>query len=239
MTGNVHEAAVVAVTPLARGIVEWRFRVEAPLTFRPGQFLSVRVGEDQAGAAVLRSYSLASDPGVDEFALVLKVLPGGIASHWFQERKIGDRARFTGPMGFFVLDLQHHGDVIFCVTGVGMAPVLPMLRELLRRDEPGRVHLYWGNRDADELFWVRELRDLARTHARLSLRWFLSGGGTVDDVSFENGHITPAVFADLPQHRAPVFYLVGNGRMVREVKNGLVARGLDRKKQIRNEIFFE
>jgi hypothetical protein len=36
-----------------------------------------------------------------------------------------------------------------------------------------------------------------------------------------------------------VFYLVGNGAMIKEVKAGLIERGVDRKKQIRNEVFFE
>jgi ferredoxin-NADP reductase len=239
VTGNVHEAAVVGVKPLARGIVEWRFRTEPPLTFRPGQFLSVRVGDDSAGAAVLRSYSLASDPGDSEFSMVLKLMPGGVASEWFKRLAVGDRARFTGPMGFFVNDLQHHGDVVFGVTGVGIAPVLPMLRELLgRAHETGRLRLYWGNRDAEELFWVPELTALAKQHPRLELRWFFTGNAA-DAIPAEKGRITPAVLAELPHFQAPVFYLVGNGRMIRELKAGLIERGVDRKKQIRNEVFFE
>jgi ferredoxin-NADP reductase len=239
VSGNVHEAAVVAVVTLARGVVEWRFRSDDPLKFRPGQFLSVRVGEDGGGAAVLRSYSLASDPGSQEFSLVLKLMPGGVGSAWFQTLKVGDRVRFTGPMGFFVNDLQHHGDVIFGATGVGIAPVLPMLRELLTRQETGAIHLYWGNRDADEIFWTRELVELARVNPRLSLRWFLTGEGAVEGITVEEGRITPAVLADLSGYRTPVFYLVGNGSMIRELKAGLIERGVDRKKQIRNEVFFE
>jgi ferredoxin-NADP reductase len=240
VTGNVHEAAVVGVTPLARGVVEWRFRADHELIFRPGQFLSVRVGEDDGGAAVMRSYSLASDPGEPEFALVLKLMPGGIASQWFQKLKLGDQARFTGPMGFFVNDLQHHGDVVFGATGVGIAPVLPMLRELLARPhESGRIKLYWGNRDAEELFWVEELRALEREHERLSIQWFLTGNHQTDVVPAHKGRINQSVLDDLAALDKPVFYLVGNGSMIRDVKKSLMERGIDRKKQIRNEVFFE
>ena len=41
-----------------------------------------------------------------------------------------------------------------------------------------------------------------------------------------------------PPLRQPTFYLVGSGAMIRDVKAGLVARGVDRKRQIRNEVFF-
>ncbi len=239
MSGNVHETTVERVTSLARGVVEWRFRLEPPepLAFRPGQFVSVRVGEDAAGAAILRSYSIASSPGQPWFALILKLVPGGVASSWFERLQPGARVRFTGPMGFFVLDLQHPGDVVLGVTGVGITPALPMLRELLARPEPGKVRLYWGNRDAEDLFWQAELDELQRTHPRFEVRYFLSG--PAPSWSGLRGRITPAVLADLAAFRQPVFYLVGNGAMIRELKAGLVERGVDRKKQVRNEAFFE
>ena len=44
---------------------------------------------------------------------------------------------------------------------------------------------------------------------------------------------------ELPQLSQPRFYLVGNGGMIRDVKAALVERGVDRKKQIRNEAFFD
>lgn len=234
--GNVHEATVVDKRVLARGVVEWRFRADEPLRFRAGQFLSVRVGTDDGGASVLRSYSLASSSGAPEFSLILKLVPGGPGSHFFETLKQGERVRFTGPMGFFVLDLAHTGDVVFGATGVGIAPVLPMLDEALARDERGRVRLYWGNRDAADLFWLDELAARAK-NPRFEMKLFLSGtpppgwtGGT--------GRITPAVLADLAQFDEPTFYLVGNGAMIRELRGALVERGVDRKKQIRNEAFY-
>ena len=35
-----------------------------------------------------------------------------------------------------------------------------------------------------------------------------------------------------------VFYVVGNGDMVRDLKQGLLAAGVDRKRQIRTEVFY-
>ena len=43
-------------------------------------------------------------------------------------------------------------------------------------------------------------------------------------------------FAEL---RAPTFYLVGNGAMITELKRELIARGVNRKLQIRTEAFFD
>jgi hypothetical protein len=43
----------------------------------------------------------------------------------------------------------------------------------------------------------------------------------------------------LPQLVSPTFYLVGNGAMISDVKRELMARGIDRKRQIRTEAFFD
>ena len=239
MSGNVHEAELVRRAPLADGIdaFELRLAPPAPLAFRPGQFISLRVGEDAHGAAILRSYSIASSPGLDRLTLVVRRIPGGAAGGWFDRLAIGVPVRFTGPMGFFVLELAHPGDVVFAATGVGIAPVLPMLDEALARDERGNVHLLWGNRHAADFFWHAELAERARAHPRLTVRRFVSREAPAGDL--EAGRITRPLLALAPQLTKPTFYLVGSGAMIKDVKAGLVAGGVDRKRQIRNEAFFD
>ena len=237
MSGNVHEAELVRVQPRADGVVEYILRPEAPLTFRAGQFVSVRVGRDSDDNPILRSYSIASHSGLPEFSLILKLIEHGPGSQFFAQLAVGQRVQFTGPMGFFVLDLQHTGDVVFGVTGVGITPVLPMLTELATRHESGKIIVYWGNRHAADLFWLDELRALAAKTSRLELRLFLSGdaGATWDG---RRGRINTELLADVATLTTPVFYLIGNGAMIKELKADLQARGVDRKRQIRNEAFW-
>jgi ferredoxin-NADP reductase len=239
VSGNVHEAQVVRAAPLAEGILELRLRTDppAPLTFRPGQFVSLRVGQDSDGNPILRSYSIASAPGSSELSLVVRLIDGGVGSDWFRARAVGDRVRFTGPMGFFVLDLLHAGDVVFGATGVGIAPVLPMLDEALARPEAGRVRLFWGNRHLTDLFWQSELEARRRAYPRFDYQLFVSG--EAPQWTGARGRITPAIVDELAGLARPTFYLVGNGAMIRDVKQALIARGVDRKRQIRNEAFFD
>jgi ferredoxin-NADP reductase len=236
VSGNVHEAEVVSVTPRAAGVVEYILRPEAPLQFRPGQFVSVRVGRDADDNPILRSYSIASSPGRDQLSLILKLIAGGPGSDYFAALKPGARVSFTGPMGFFCLDLQHSGDVVFGITGVGITPVLPMLTELAARPETGKVIVFWGNRHADDLFWLDEMAAVQAQCQRIELRLFISGDAP--GWSGARGRITGAVLDALPALHKPVFYLVGNGAMIKELKAELQQRGVDRKRQIRNEAFF-
>ncbi len=208
------------------------------LRFRPGQFISVQVGVDDNQNPILRSYSIASPPQRrGELGIVLRLVPGGAGSQFFDRLQPGDSIRFTGPMGFFVNELAHPGDAVYIATGTGIAPILPMAEETLNRPEPGRVSLYWGLRNEDELFWQDEIAALTARHPRFAAYIYLSqprGGWTR-----LRGRVTGPVLEALPTLRAPTFYLCGNGQMIDELKGALTSRGVDRKRQIRTEAFFD
>jgi ferredoxin-NADP reductase len=245
VAGNVHEASVTEIAPLARDTIAVRFALlpteiepQPSLRFLPGQFVSLRVGVDDNGHVKLRSYSIAASDTPQEFVLVVKLFEVGPGSHWFRDCKVGDHAHFTGPMGFFTLDDEHPGDVIFAATGVGITPILPMLRQELARGGESRVRLYWSFRHTDEYFWGDELTVLQKTFTRLDVRYHITSG---EDAPWahERGRITQAILRDLPTFRSPTFYLCGNNDMIKELKRELQALGVDRKKSIRTEAFYK
>jgi len=241
VSGNIHRARLASARAIADGVVEYDFALtdeDRDLRWRPGQFVSVTCGLNEAGEPLLRSYSIASRPGDGRLRLLLKLVDGGAASAWFKRLEPGAEIRFTGPMGFFVLELSHPGDVVFAATGTGIAPIVPMIAETLERGERGRVVLHWGLRHERDLFWRDELAALeARAGGRLEATIALSQPEPA--WTGARGRITARVLDALGGLERPTFYLCGNGAMIREVKAGLVERGVDRKRQIRTEAFFD
>ncbi len=224
---------------VADGVLDLDFALVDPprLDFQAGQFVTLSVGRDAGGKDIRRSYSIASrsDRG-EALRFLIKIIPGGPGSDFFAELPLGSEVPMTGPHGFFVLDARHAGDVVFAATGTGLAPLLPMIDELGRREEPGRRRLYWGLRSEADLFVPEEVEALC-AGARVDLRTYLSRPG--DAWRGARGRITQAILEELPSFRAPTFYLCGNGAMISELKKELVARGVERKKQIRTEAFFD
>jgi ferredoxin-NADP reductase len=222
------------------------------LQFRAGQFVSMGVGQGarepqdpndpvEKTNTKKRSYSIASpsEQG-QQLRFIVRVIPEGTASEFLILMPLGQEVRMTGPHGFFVLDAEHSGDVVFAATGTGVSAVMPMLSELSRRPVRGRRCLYWGVRNTEDLFARQEIESLCRA-ATCDLvlcvsnpppNWAGHSGQTA-------GRITAAILDELPAMVAPTFYLVGNGTMISDLKRALVARGIDRKKQIRTEAFFD
>jgi ferredoxin-NADP reductase len=232
-------ATLRARSLVAPGIAELAFDLREPprLSFKGGQFVSIAVAGAGGDALPRRSYSIASpsdDPAHLRF--IIRVIPGGAASDYLMTLPVGAELPLTGPHGFFVLDAAHPGDVVFGATGTGIAAVMPMLAELAARPEVGRRFVYWGVREESDLFARAEIEALAaRAGARLSLHLTAPGPGWTG----ARGRITPAILDALPALAAPTFYLVGNGAMITELKRELVARGVNRKQQIRTEAFFD
>jgi NAD(P)H-flavin reductase len=115
-----------------------------------------------------------------------------------------------------------------------------MLGELARRRESGvespRSLVLWGARQESDLF-ARDEIDALVARAGSELRMFLTAPGP--DWRGDRGRITPALLDRLPELAAPTFYLVGNGAMISELKRELIARGVNRRAQIRTEAFFD
>lgn len=232
-------ARLVQSEPVADGVADVRLELVAPteVSFRAGQFMTLPVGKDAAGRDVRRSYSIASRAdATDGLRFIIRILPQGIASDFWRNLPLGATVEMTGPHGFFTLDPQHTGDVLFAATGTGLAPVLPMLAELAQRPETGRRDVYWGLRREEDLFVPTEV---AAACAEAGARLYTYLSRPSDSWPGARGRITPAVLAALPSLTNPTFYIVGNGSMIAELKRSLIASGVDRKKHIRTEAFFD
>ena len=165
----VRSASLVAVTPIAEATVRVELQLsEHPtlgsgLDFDPGQFLEVEV----PGTDLRRAYSLANPPNWDGRAeLLIHLRPGGAFSTWLTEQaEPGARLTVRGPQGAF--GLRDHGvrPRWFVAGGMGLAPMLSMMRRMAEWAEPQPVRLFLGVGTDGE---VPELPELAEAGAQLT-----------------------------------------------------------------------
>jgi len=147
-------------------------------TYRPGQFLTLRVPSERTGS-VARCYSLASSPHTDAtLKVTVKRTVDGYGSNWLCDNlSPGDSIEVLAPAGVFTpADLDR--DFLLWAAGSGITPVMSILKSALASGA-GRVVLCYANRDERSVIFAAELRELAARYVgRLTvLHWLESVQG--------------------------------------------------------------
>lgn len=140
-----------------------------PFTFLPGQFVSVTVTSD--GKAVKRGYTIASSPTqADYVEITVKHKEGGLVSGILHDSvQEGDLLEFSGPSGSFTFTGQECKCILLVGAGVGITPLMSVLRYLTDRSWPGDIYLVYGCRTPADIIYKEELTYLQHRHPNLKV----------------------------------------------------------------------
>jgi len=156
---------VIGMERLAPDVMGLRLRLpmNEKMRFLAGQYLDILLDDGRR-----RSYSIATDPGVEgvvELELHMRRVPGGtFTSHVFDSMKMRDLLRFQGPLGTFFLRENSEKPILMLASGTGMAPIRAMLDYALRKGihRKRSITVYWGGRTRADLYLLDALTELAR-----------------------------------------------------------------------------
>ena len=197
--------------------------------FRPGQFLTFTLdvaapGPDGAMAtrSVTRCYSLSDAPDPTHYRVTIKRVPAppdhpeypaGLASNRFHDRvQVGDVLQVKAPGGNFFIDPDPNVSVVLIAGGIGITPMMSMLRWCAAVQPQRPVHLYYGVRHGREQAFKLELEALAAAHPAFRLNVVYSCPDPTDLVGRDvqhAGRIDVALLQrTLPPGRHP-FYVCG------------------------------
>ncbi len=156
---------------------------ENSFSYKPGQFLTVRIPSDQDGGAA-RCYSLCSSPQLNEqLKITIKRTRNGYGSNWICDNVVeGDVLEVLRPAGTFVphtLDT----DFLLFAAGSGVTPVMSILKSVLAAGT-GIVTMIYANRDEQSVIFRDELISLAKGHpGRLNIVHWLETVQGIPDLS--------------------------------------------------------
>ena len=195
-----------AVTPeRGRAWTVWlRPKGHAGLRFAPGQFAWITLGRDPF---VIEDHPFSfSSSAQDHERIAFTIKDLGDFTHTVGEVQPGTRAYVEGPHGAFSIDRYDGEGYVFVAGGVGITPVMSMLRTLADREDTRPHLLLYGAGTWDELTFREELEEL-RERLRLRIVYVLSQPGP--DWEGETGRIdTDVLDRHLPSDRAAHKYFV-------------------------------
>lgn len=215
--------------------------------FRPGQFLTFVLhvvppgspGGPAAARQITRCYSLSDRPEPTHYRVTIKRVPApadhpefapGLSSNHFHDHvQVGDILRVKAPAGHFHLDPDADVPAVLIGGGIGITPMMSMLRWCMARQPQRVVHLYYGLRNGGEHAFKQALEEMAAAHPALHLHVVYSRPGESDLQGRDyrhQGHVDVELLRRTLPHGRHRFYVCGPPAMMQTLVPALAAWGV-------------
>ncbi len=129
------------------------------LSYSAGQFLTLVFQVN--GKELRRSYSFCSSPDVDEpIAVAVKLVENGEISRFIHHQLgVGDVVAVAEPGGQFVYlpDASARRSLFLFAAGVGITPLLSILKTALVRETTSKIVLIYSSRRADDTLFAEDI----------------------------------------------------------------------------------
>jgi predicted ferric reductase len=130
------------------------------LEFRPGQFAWITLG-DTPFSLQQHPFSMASRPGEhDRLEFTAKHV--GDFTRSLPGVAPGTKARVEGPYGIFSIDPASGRRMVFIAGGIGITPIMSMLRSCHARGCPQDMWLIYANNEEEDMIFRAEIDALAK-----------------------------------------------------------------------------
>ncbi|MET0327458.1 MAG: ferredoxin reductase family protein [Luteimonas sp.] len=195
----------------------------AGLDFRPGQYAWITIGDTPWR---LQQHPFSISSSADDATLEFTIKPLGDFTERVGTLSPGMRAFVEGPYGEFVyLPEQRPDGAVFIAGGVGITPIISMLRTARDRGATAPLWLVYGNPHWNDVLY-RDALDALAEDLPLTVIHVLEHAP--DDWDGETGHVDgDLIDRRLPAHLASLpVYVCGPDALANAVEPELVARGV-------------
>lgn len=206
-----------------------------PFRHLPGQFVTFTVKPNDQ--LVKRSYTIASAPTRRDYVEVtVKREEHGTVSGFLHSVHEGDTLQTTGPSGNFTFLGDGANSIVLISGGVGVTPMMSVVRYLTDRSWSGDMFFIFGCRGEPDVIYREELEYLQRRYPNLHLT-IVAMEVSSATWPYATGTITKDLLAQAVPHIATRrVHLCGPKPMMEAMKSVLAELGVPAE-QIKSEIF--
>jgi predicted ferric reductase len=204
----------------------WSLALEGrKIEHEPGQFLFIRLLRDGCLSSP-HPFTIGSSPTGDR--LVITVKESGDFTSTVGQTKVGDGAYVDAPYGMFTCAGVVAPSLLLIAGGIGITPMISMLRFLHHTGGDRDTVLLWGNQTEADIAFRDELEQLSSEMTSLQVVHVLS---RQDDWPGEKGHVEEQLLSRyLGNLDDPAVFVCGPPRMIASVTRALRRTGIPRRR---------
>ena len=227
------ETSILAVLEEATDIKTFRMSRPQEFDFTAGQFVPVRVSID--GKPHVRCYSISSSPETRGYFEISVRRQGLVSTTLHATLRSGSRLLIGQPAGQFVYPAADDRPVALLAGGIGITPLLSMLRHALSSDPARSIVLLYSSRNPQATAFYSELQVIAQRHPQVRIAVTMSDPMT--PAPWRCGRIDAQLVRQYVAHPShTIFCICGPTPMMTAMEQLLTAEGVPRD-QIRTENF--
>jgi glycine betaine catabolism B len=197
-----------------------------PFAHVAGQYLNLALTID--GKRVNRSYTIASSPTRSAYCeiSVKRAVDGYGSRHLHESWREGQRVKVSAPGGQFVFAGSEASRVVMIAGGIGITPMMSVVRSLTDRAWPGEIDLLFSVRAVRDVVFRDELAYLQSRFPNLRARILIAADPETPWDGLR-GQITREVIADfVPDLTGRRVLLCGPPPMMTAMRQILVGMGV-------------
>jgi ferredoxin-NADP reductase len=183
-------------------------------SYHAGQYISLCVEKPEIAApgGTMRELSLSSAPYENELATALRFRES-LAKKQFLTLHPGDMAYIQGPFGSFQLE-KTEKPIIFLAGGIGITPLLGMLKQALYEKWQNKFFIFFSNRRPEDIPYRDELDSIVKKNKNTTLITTLTLERPTS-WNGEYGYINPAMIKKhFAAPKEAYYYLSGPQRFI-------------------------
>lgn len=202
--------------------------------FEPGQHLPIKLSVAGVEDPISRTYSLSNAPSDTNYRITVKRTENGLASrHLHQHVKVGDIIKASAPAGDFMMTCNLC-PLVLVSAGVGITPMLSILRTVASQAGERPVWFVHGARDGEHHPFATEVRSLVAKHPNIKLHVVYShpSSGNVLNMDFLNmdyhsiGRVDGALLSTLVNDTDAHYFLCGPTSFMADIQADLQRRSV-------------
>lgn len=221
------EVAILKKTRHTPDIYELILEKPKEFSHTPGQFINLKITKENQSR--IRAYSLLSHPEEAHLRILVKKVENGFASPRICEMEKKDHLLLIGPFGKFSIDPESK-EHFFYSAGTGLAPFIPMIREL-SKDESNKIGLITGHKTIEDIPCTDELKSIQKANKNFNWKASLTKQETPHD--WLNGRVHSHITDSSIQG---THYICGLKELIFDTEKILLQKGAQQNK-IRYERF--
>ncbi len=222
------QSKLVRKEEIAEGTIAFYFEKPEEFTYVPGQHATVQIinpsETDEEGDS--RTFSFITIPSDDQVGFATRLRDTAF-KRILKNAENGLEVRLKNPRGSLVLPTETNRPIVFLIGGIGITPVISMIREASEQKSSQKMTLLYANRTIAQTAFFSDLQQLAHNNPNFTFVPVM----TQEDASTwkgETGHVNGEMLKKyVPDTSNTLFYLAGPSGMVGSMSKLLTEAGVD------------